>query len=160
MSVHVEWACSTPNGGLATAMERLARQIAEEGEYYEVAILSTPKTASGGRSAKPHFKVRLLGTNNRSEVTHEHLIKIEHRSATGHSSRYVTNRQARGPGYSYETLVATNGPPTGCPKRRRLQREAEAAAGVPDGWYPDPQAAYSGKAERYFANGQWTEHTR
>jgi hypothetical protein len=84
---------------------------------------------------------------------------IEHRSASGRS-KFATSRQDRDRNYPYHTLVAVNGPPSNCPKRRRLTREAEAATAIADGWYPDPWMAQSGKAERYYANNRWTEYTR
>ncbi|KAM3548138.1 hypothetical protein MY1884_009305 [Beauveria asiatica] len=138
-------------------MARLALRIAEEGEYNEVEILSNPKTMTGGRLAKPHFKVLLKGTDNGRAVSHEHQIYIEHQSPLG-SRRYIMNN--RDSSYPYHTLVAVNKPPNGCPKNKSLQREREAAAEFPDGWYPDPWTTQSGKAERYFAKKDWTSYTR
>lgn len=39
MPIRVVWACSQPRDGLKDAMERLAREVAEEGEYSQVIIL-------------------------------------------------------------------------------------------------------------------------
>ncbi len=81
---------------------------------------------SGGKTKDPHFKVQLINKNNGHEVEHSHLIYIEHRTM-GHSWQYVMKGKDRGPDYPYSTLVAKNGPPSSCPKRRRLRRETEAA---------------------------------
>ncbi|KAM3473409.1 hypothetical protein MY5147_004810 [Beauveria neobassiana] len=156
MPVELSWVPTEPRDGLKDAMERLALEIAEEGEYQEVIILSTPKTQTAGRSAQPHFKVELVYTaDNGRKVYHEHQIYIEHQDTLGRS-RYSMGRQSRGPTYAYGTLVVVNKPPTGCPKNKRLQREKEAAAEFPDGWYPDPWTTQTGKAERYYANKDWT----
>jgi len=106
-------------------MLRIAAQIADEGEYSEVDILSTPKSASGGKKTSTHFKVSLKGRDNNRNVTHENLIKIEHRDSTGNTWRYQTNNRAAN--YDYSTLKAKNGPPSGCPRNKRAQREREAA---------------------------------
>ncbi|KAF1841476.1 uncharacterized protein K460DRAFT_408940 [Cucurbitaria berberidis CBS 394.84] len=86
MSDRLDWICSTPNGSLGTVMEQLALQIAEQGEYDEVDILSTIKTKTGGRTAAPHFKVLLTGTVNGREVKHNYLIRVAHRSTNGQLS--------------------------------------------------------------------------
>ncbi|ATY60333.1 hypothetical protein A9K55_006819 [Cordyceps militaris] len=159
MPIVLEWKCPSPIDGLLDAMERLALEVAEEGEYYQVWILSTPKTMTGGKYANAHFKVKLFGNINGRAVVHQHCIYIEHRSAYGRHD-YVMARDERDENYPYTTLVAVGGPPSSCPMRRRLQREQQEAAALPDGWYADPWAAESGKAQRYWANGQWTTYTR
>lgn len=35
-----------------------------------------------------------------------------------------------------------------------------STAGYVDGWYPDPWTAKSGKAERWYASGKWSDSTR
>ncbi len=67
----------------------------------------------------------LIGTDNGRDIRHPHLIKIEQRDAAGYPRRYQMNN--RPPSYNYTTLVATNRPPSHCPKSRRLRREWEAA---------------------------------
>lgn len=37
---------------------------------------------------------------------------------------------------------------------------SSSAAQWPDGWYPDPSAASSGKAERWYGGGKWSQYTR
>ncbi|KAJ2896401.1 hypothetical protein MKZ38_005585 [Zalerion maritima] len=106
-------------------MLRIAAQIADEGEYSEVEILSTPKSTSGRKKTPTHFKVSLKGRDNNRNVAHENLIKIEHRDSTGNTWRYQTNNRASN--YDYSTLEAKNGPPSGCPRNKRAQREREAA---------------------------------
>ncbi|KAM3479014.1 hypothetical protein MY8738_005692 [Beauveria namnaoensis] len=157
MPVVIDWKIDKPSDGLKDAMYRLALEIAEQGEYDKVVILSAPKTTTAGRSAKPHFKVLLEGTDNGRQVFHQHQIFIEHQCPLG-SRRYNMNH--RDSSYPYPTLVAVNKPPSNCPKNRRLQREKEAAAESPDGWYPDPWTTQSSKAERYYANKDWTSYTR
>src|SRR6266699_1482842 len=86
---------------------------------------SCPKSTSGGKSTVPHFKVNLMGRDGSREVSHEHLIKIDHQDKNGHTRRYQMNTKPVG--YDYATLRAKNGPPSGCPRNKRLQREREAA---------------------------------
>ncbi|KAG9233279.1 hypothetical protein BJ875DRAFT_51197 [Amylocarpus encephaloides] len=126
MPVAVGWRCAKPTSGLREAMLRIAAQIADEGEYSEVDILSTPKSMSGGRKTSTHFKVSLKGRDNNRNITHENLIKIEHRDSTGHTWRFQTNNRAAN--YDYSTLKAKNGPPSGCPRNKRAQREAADSA--------------------------------
>lgn len=108
---------------------------------------------TGGKYANAHFKVKLFGNINGRAVVHQHCIYIEHRSAYGRHD-YVMARDERDENYPYTTLVAVGGPPSSCPMRRRLQREQQEAAALSDGWYADPWAADTGKAERYYANGE------
>ncbi|KAG9233181.1 hypothetical protein BJ875DRAFT_464884 [Amylocarpus encephaloides] len=101
MAIRVTWRCTKPNLGLREAMARMAEEIAYEGEYSEVEILSTTKTTSGGKKVAPHFKVRLLGRSNGYDVAHSHLIKVEHRDGNRNPWRFqMTGRPSN---YDYDT---------------------------------------------------------
>ncbi|RMJ16190.1 hypothetical protein BHE90_006434 [Fusarium euwallaceae] len=131
MSIPIIWSCTEPTGGLRTSMERLARQMVRDGGYDYVDILSTPKSMSGGRKTACHFKVRLIGRDEGRQLVHDHRIKLEHRDPAGTSRRYqLTGKDAR---YDYSSMQAKNGPPSSCPKNKRLQRQAEAAGAAADG---------------------------
>ncbi|RSL49637.1 hypothetical protein CEP54_012333 [Fusarium duplospermum] len=137
MSIPIIWSCTEPTGGLRTSMERLARQMVRDGGYDSVDILyviylslSTPKSMSGGRKTACHFKVRLIGRDEGRQLVHDHRIKLEHRDQAGTSRRYqLTGKDAR---YDYSSMQAKNGPPSSCPKNKRLQRQAEAAGAAAD----------------------------
>ncbi|KAI1746949.1 hypothetical protein F4782DRAFT_535923 [Xylaria castorea] len=144
-------------------MLRLAIQAATEGGYDSVTILSTPKTITGGVRALPHFKVLLIGADDGRNVEHEHLIFLVFREDSGYERRYqMHERDAR---YDYSKLIAKNGPPGRCPRKRRQRRESVTSSGhasssytsasyddtsssatnrdssttmAPNGWYTDP----------------------
>lgn len=86
---------------------------------------STPKTQSGGKNKHAHFKVALLGHINGRDVRHPHLLYIVHRDGNRPPWEYQT--RGRGARYDYDTLQPEHGPPSHCPRNRRLQRESAAA---------------------------------
>jgi hypothetical protein len=105
-------------------------------------IRSTPKSTSGGKGTAVHFKVSLVGNDNGYNVTYDCLIKVEHQTST-ETLQYQKSTKLGNDDYS--TLVAKNGPPSRCPKARRLLREREAAAAIEKAEEPQTySAAYGG----------------
>lgn len=86
---------------------------------------------SGGRKTACHFKVRLIGRDDGRQVVHDHRIKLEHRDSVGTPRRYqLSGKDAR---YDYSSMQAKNGPPSSCPKNKRLQRQAQSAGAGAEG---------------------------
>lgn len=74
-----------------------------------------------GKASKCHFKVQFTGEDNGRRLVHDHLIYIEHRQASGNTSRYQVNNRDKN--YDYSTLQASNGGPTNSPYNQRVRRE-------------------------------------
>ncbi|VUC31964.1 unnamed protein product [Clonostachys rosea] len=155
MPIAVTWGgCSKPGADLCRAQERMALEVAKDGEYEKVIILH----------AAVHFKVELFAKEQNTKG-HKHLIMFQVSGGPGTSNtRY--HFSGEGPNFDHSRLVVVNKPPSNCPKKIRERREKEAASSssqttgngsaTADGWYGDP---WKQATHRYYQKGEWTQHT-
>ncbi|OAQ61200.1 hypothetical protein VFPPC_13224 [Pochonia chlamydosporia 170] len=161
---------------LQDAVEYIAARICEVESYNSIQIRSIfhSTTIQNGRKVHDRLGHHLTFTAARyvndvvteSKTGHAYVSGIDlRRSAERWYDRVELQRvrwdDERGSSQGSRDTQSTS-------SRRSAERStsSRSAAGqsstasTADGWYPDPWAAESGMAERYYANGQWTEYTR